>query len=257
MNAVLHHLQQWKQVPLDVICVSLFHLCSYYHREIERGFHQCGAMEVKDQFKFYERDPSLMPCMPKTVDPKEIVNMARGELMQFSNKECDDDTTVHTVHAAANTQIGLALDALHKKHVTLADNGCWVVKGTDGTTPYAVTLFPKEVCSCPAAKTCYHLMACKLMIGQKIDDIINPNMTLLHQKNRRRQREKPSGRKAPRKNDFTKSNDDKRGLFINNYKSILHHFAIVETESDCDIDIPLKKGKQNTLKVQGSYTKKM
>ena len=30
MNAVLHNLQQWKQVPLDVICISMFHLsCSY------------------------------------------------------------------------------------------------------------------------------------------------------------------------------------------------------------------------------------
>jgi len=34
MNAVRHRLQQWKQVPLDVIYVSLFHLSCYYQREI-------------------------------------------------------------------------------------------------------------------------------------------------------------------------------------------------------------------------------
>ena len=32
MNAVLHSLQNWKQVPLDIICTSLYHLCAYYHR---------------------------------------------------------------------------------------------------------------------------------------------------------------------------------------------------------------------------------
>lgn len=37
INAVLHRLNRWKQVPLDIICTSLYHLCSYYHHEIERG----------------------------------------------------------------------------------------------------------------------------------------------------------------------------------------------------------------------------
>ena len=43
MNAVLHSLQQWKQVPLDVICVSLFHLSCYYQHEITRAHHLCGT----------------------------------------------------------------------------------------------------------------------------------------------------------------------------------------------------------------------
>lgn len=33
MNAVLKRLKEWKQVPLDVICLSLYHLVIYYHRE--------------------------------------------------------------------------------------------------------------------------------------------------------------------------------------------------------------------------------
>ena len=50
MNAVLHSLQNWKQVPLDVICTSLYHLCTYYHREIERGIHNCGSWELCEEF---------------------------------------------------------------------------------------------------------------------------------------------------------------------------------------------------------------
>lgn len=47
MDAVLHNLRQWKQVQLDVICVSLLHLSCYYQREIMRGQHLCGSWILK------------------------------------------------------------------------------------------------------------------------------------------------------------------------------------------------------------------
>ena len=211
INAVLHSLQNWKQVPLDVICISLFHLCSYYHREIEHAIHQCGSMEVKEEFSHYKRDPTLMPRMPKACDPKEIVSKAKGELLSTSISKDDKpiSSTIANKAAActsANSQLGLAQNAVDKKWVTLADAGCWLVKGTDGRTPYAVTLFPKETCSCAAVKSCYHTMACKIMLGQNVQDFTSPNMTLLHQSNRRKHKERPSGRKAPRKNDFHRGN---------------------------------------------------
>ena len=46
-------------------------------------------------------------------------------------------------------------------------------------------------------------MACK-MIGQDLHDDTKPNMTLLQQKVRQKSKEKPSGKKAPRKKDFGK-----------------------------------------------------
>ena len=55
-------------------------------------------------------------------------------------------------------------------------------------------------------------MACKIMTGQKINDMdtlsTNPNMSLLHQQVQRKRKEKPSGRKAPRKGDFNQVHDD-------------------------------------------------
>ena len=82
----------------------------------------------------------------------------------------------------------------------LTDKGCWIVRATDDETPYAVQVFPKESCS---VKMCYHIMACKLMIGQEIGDLRKPNMTHLNQKIRQKNKEKPSGRKLPRmKKDF-------------------------------------------------------
>ena len=47
------------------------------------------------------------------------------------------------------------------------------------------------------------------MTGQKIDDVAaNTNMSLLHQRNRKKKKEKPSGRKIPRKGDFDVPEDD-------------------------------------------------
>ena len=37
-NAVLKRLVQWREVPSDVIILSLYHLQCYYNNEIERGF---------------------------------------------------------------------------------------------------------------------------------------------------------------------------------------------------------------------------
>ena len=100
--------------------------------------------------------------------------------------------------------MALAHEAIRDKRVTLTEKGCWVVRAADNETPYVVRLFPKETCSCPAVKMCYHLMACKMMIGQDLYDGTKPNMTLLQQKVRQKNKEKPSGRKAPRKKDYGK-----------------------------------------------------
>lgn len=72
-NSVLHGLKQWKQVTLDVICVSLSYSSTYYHRELERAFHHCGSMQLKQEFSVYQRELLLMPHMSQTVEPNEIV----------------------------------------------------------------------------------------------------------------------------------------------------------------------------------------
>ena len=151
----------------------------------------------------------MMPNMPKTVDPKDIVSRVRGECLDIDFQNCSESSNETKVTnelrkpTVSQSQIGLARDAIYQKRVHLADTGCWLVKGSDGKTPYAVRLFPKETCSCPAVKACYHIMACKLMIGLSIEDITSSNnIGLLHKQVRQKQKEKPSGRKAPRKNDF-------------------------------------------------------
>lgn len=152
------------------------------------------------------RDSTLMPKLTEVIEPKEIVERARGNCLELNvmksveSEEAEDHNT-QSVSLKENTQIGLANDAVKKKLVGLVDTGCWIVRSADGAKPYVVTLFPKEECSCASKKLCYHVMACRLMLGQTIEQVQKPNVTLLQQ-NRRRNKEKPPGRKRPRKNDI-------------------------------------------------------
>ena len=151
-----------------------------------------------------------MPFLPKAIDPKEIVAKARDRILpsyeEASPCSFRDDTTASVSSDKAtcklNSQLALAREAVHDKRVGLTEMRCWIVRGADNETPYAVRLFPKETCSCPSVKKCYHIIACKLMIGQDISDHTKPNMTLLTQRVRQKNKERPSGRKPPRKRDF-------------------------------------------------------
>ena len=191
MNAVLHRLQQWKQVPLDVIAVSLYHFSVFYYREIERSVHQCGRWEVKEEYDHCKRDPSLMPRLEAVPDPQQIVNMCMNA-KSTAGIVADEvkDTSV-----SSSGHLGLAQAAITANRVKLVQNGAWVVTEAEGTTPHAVTLFPKETCTCSSTKTCYHITACRLMVGLPPQLLGGTNIAELQRRDHRK-RERPSGKKT-------------------------------------------------------------
>ena len=197
MNAVLHRLKQWKNVPLDTIASSLYHLSVFHHREIERSIHQCGRWNVKDEFDHFKREPSLMPFLETVMDPEDIVEKASADIMSESllqttspeNKSFDN----------ATSQSSLACLAVENNRVRLVSRGAWIVFDPDGITHHAVQLLPKEICSCPSPKTCYHINACRIMVGLQPTE--NGNLSELQRKDRKT-KERPAGRKAPRRHDF-------------------------------------------------------
>ena len=210
MNAVLHRLQQWKHAPLDVIAISLYHLCTFYQREQERSIHQCGQWDIKDQYDYYKRDPSLMPQLPPSISPKDIVDRVQVDIKHEPPK------AVHKENGALRSnivsgQIGLAYHAISEGRVKLVDNGAWMVINSDGSTPCAVKLFPKETCSCNSTKTCLHITACRLMVGLPPTETGKASLSELRRR-QRKPKERPSGRKQPRKDDFEKTDGLKSKL---------------------------------------------
>jgi len=69
------------------------------------------------------------------------------------------------------------------------------------------------------------------MIGQNVDNIVSkPNMTALQQRSRRKDKERPSGRKQPRIKDFAKTRG-KKGLTI--VMSIMYVYIIRVNLKNC------------------------
>ena len=108
---------------------------------------------------------------------------------------------IDDVSTNGSTQVGLAYTALKDSRVNLVGDGSFVVKELDGVTRRIVTLFPKETCSCPSVTTCFHIIACRKIVGCPLNEVGRHNLTELR-RNDRKKKERPSGRKRPRKDDF-------------------------------------------------------
>jgi hypothetical protein len=71
-NAVLKRLQRWREVPVDSIILSLYHLQAYYHNEIQRGFAGLGNYRLLPQFANAARSVDEISLI-STYSPEEIV----------------------------------------------------------------------------------------------------------------------------------------------------------------------------------------
>ena len=161
MNAVFHRLQQWKNVPVDVIVMSMYHLCAFYLRELHRSLYQCGRWTNKDAFEFCKRDPSLMPRLQVVFSPQDIVNQVN---MDAYVKPRQQETSLHQDDPKVDSRISLAVSTVNDNRVKLCGNGTFVVNEVSGLKPCAVTLFLKVFCSCSSTKVCYHIAACKMAV---------------------------------------------------------------------------------------------
>ena len=67
-------------------------------------------------------------------------------------------------------------------------------------------------------------MPCKIMAGQDVMGTSKVNASWLHHNNRRKNKEKPSGRKQPRKKDFDARGNTKKGIHnkVNCYDLIFY-----------------------------------
>ena len=138
--------------------------------------------------------------------------MSEHSSSDTSHKEVVTDIgRTATGQGLCKTQLSLAQLAIKEGRVKLAENGygAWIVMGNDGVTPCAVKLFPKETCSCPSSKSCYYIMAYRMMIGLLPNDSAKANLAETFRRNRKTQ-ERSSGRKKPHKRDFKVTKTEER-----------------------------------------------
>ena len=226
LNCLLKHLCAWKECPVDCMVLAFYHLQCYYELEITRGQHNMGNYHLHACFTGMFDDQSIPQII--VYSPEDIVKQLKGELVSnLSTNSCVQDTTQQR-HGQIASQESRAKRLLEEgKVVHNPSLKVFTVMGTD--RPHAVTLFPKETCTCPSTVRCYHIMAARMSVG--INDESNPkqwNLTQLR-RNARSCKEKKSGRKRPRPGDYdcgpapdavSETPNDATDTGIHSYKTI-------------------------------------
>jgi len=80
-NTVLKNLQHWNEAPVDAIILSLYHLQSFYHNEIQRGFSGLGIYSLEDKYSALVRPLDEILTSP-ALPPDQIVEKIREKLIK-------------------------------------------------------------------------------------------------------------------------------------------------------------------------------
>ena len=79
LNAVIKRLLDWKEVPVDSLCLSLYYLQSFYFAEIQRGMIGVGEYKLRKEFQVLQQDPNEVK-IPKYYSPDKIVETVKKQI---------------------------------------------------------------------------------------------------------------------------------------------------------------------------------
>lgn len=139
--------------------------------------------------------------------PDQIVQniKARQNEEEIANNSINNASEQGTSKASYQySALSRALDVIKNNKITFNPQmHVFNVEGTNGTVR-VVTLHPKETCSCPASRMCYHIRAAKLSLGIKETPMPKEsrNFTTLYKLGKGKGKKgSKSGRKRPRIGD--------------------------------------------------------
>ena len=173
LNHVLQSLEGWHGLPLDCLMLSFYYLQGYYLSEISCGQNGLGTFHVHASFKNCFGSLPILPV--KVYKPEEIVARVKGEIRE-TNEEQDIENN-HELPNALSQEARARKRIEDGKIVHNAQLKVFTVSGSSGHH-YVVTLHPKESCTCPAKKGCYHIIAAKMSIGMALEPKETTRVTL-------------------------------------------------------------------------------
>lgn len=82
-NCVLKRLQEWREVPVDVIVHGCERLCRFYDMKIQRGRYDLGSYRLRPQLnnKYCRAEDKVV--FSKVVAPEDIVTYLRKGLSEI------------------------------------------------------------------------------------------------------------------------------------------------------------------------------
>jgi len=194
-NTVMKRLQKWKEVPLDSIIFSLYHLQTYYYNEIQRGLCQCGDFKLATDFVTFARDPDEVKLIEATPPNSIVERVHTKETHTIDSSQMASSLERQSVGRCPSSQHARASLVLTEERISFDPKlGVFVVRSSENHH-HAVTLFPKQSCTCPSTGECYHIISAKMSLGMESKQTSTVvNLTQLR-KNTRSRKEKKSGRK--------------------------------------------------------------
>ncbi|XP_002156677.1 uncharacterized protein LOC100203952 [Hydra vulgaris] len=167
LQVVVRHLQDVKEVTLDILLPSLYHLQVYLSTNVLKGFCGLGKFKLSSELNFLKREQDEIILPSKVYEPQEIVNIlkVRGISLVFEEMQEEGD-----IGSIVQAQRIVEMDNIVHSHQLQA----FLVKSPSGSLQ-AVRLFPRESCSCSLNQRCSHIMAVMLAVGL-------PLITDLHSK---------------------------------------------------------------------------
>ena len=158
-NMVLKSLQEWKEVPVDCIVLSFYHLQAFFMNEITRGLANQGNYQLHTQFLPMMEETEISQTTFLCVSPRDIVSRIRekdasiitsAEDFRISGQQEVKSGDYLKPHSSL-TQIERARIILESGNISFDSKlHLFNVIGS-GDRPYVVRLFPSEMCSCPSS----------------------------------------------------------------------------------------------------------
>ena len=84
LNNVIKSLQRRKELPIDLINLTLFYLQKYVHTEIQCGRAGFGNFKLKDEYLYAKLDPSEIKLPQLNGTPNDILQQAKSQLDIFT-----------------------------------------------------------------------------------------------------------------------------------------------------------------------------
>ena len=225
-NFVLKKLQDWKEAPIDALCLSLLRLCQFYIAEIKRGYSGLGNYTLSGG-RDVDRDAV---SMDEAVDHTTIVDSIQNSLKpptqvstatllsagsplpstvssatSSTHSSTAEENQSQDPHPSTNTEDLTQLSIQERASRIIQTNklsfnpqlSVFTVMGT--REPHVVRLFPTTTCSCPARSHCYHIVAARMAIGCAGNSTMKRPLNLTQlRRNKKKRADKTSGRKQPR-----------------------------------------------------------
>lgn len=157
LQVVIRHLQELKEVTLDILIPSLYHLQMYLSTNIIKGFCGIGSYKLSPELNFLKRESDEIILPTKMYEPHEIVNILKVRGISLVFEEMQEEGEVGSVIQAQRI---VEMDNIVHSHQLQA----FMVKSPSGSLQ-AVRLFPRESCSCSFSQRCSHIMAVMISVG--------------------------------------------------------------------------------------------